>query len=166
MALLRAHASWGGCCAAPGAISGYQHYLANNDGSSHRSSQGSSHRNSRRSSHGGRLGGRLAARVYDSSKPFVAQAREPTRFPFIGTAEAPKVPPSPMPAAATAARKHIRILDIVTLRLSSTCWRVAKTSHLCLRATALMQINTAVCEAHRARRRGDRIKRSRCPLLA
>jgi hypothetical protein len=26
--------------------------------------------------------------------------------------------------------------------------------------------NTAVCEAHRARRRGDRIKRSRCPLLA
>jgi uncharacterized membrane protein YccF (DUF307 family) len=45
-----------------------------------------------------------------------------------------------MPAAATAARKHIRILDIVTLRLSSTCWRVAKTSHLCLRATALMQI--------------------------
>jgi uncharacterized membrane protein YccF (DUF307 family) len=45
-----------------------------------------------------------------------------------------------MPAAATAARKHIRILDIVTLRFSFTCWRVAKTSHLCLRAAALMQI--------------------------
>jgi hypothetical protein len=45
-----------------------------------------------------------------------------------------------MPAAATAARKYIRISDIVTLRLISTCWRVAKTSSLCLRATTLMQI--------------------------
>jgi len=29
---------------------------------------------------------------------------------------------------------------MVTLRLISTCWRVAKTASLCLRATALMQI--------------------------
>jgi hypothetical protein len=36
-----------------------------------------------------------------------------SRFPFIGTAEAPKVPPSPMPAAATAARMYIYILDIL-----------------------------------------------------
>jgi hypothetical protein len=34
--------------------------------------------------------------------------------------------------------------DIVTLRLSSI-WRVAKTSHLCLRATALMQIKIQPC---------------------
>jgi hypothetical protein len=44
-----------------------------------------------------------------------------------------------MPAAATAASMYIRILDIITLRLISTCWGVAKTSRLCLRATALMQ---------------------------
>jgi hypothetical protein len=45
-----------------------------------------------------------------------------------------------MPAAATAARMYIRILDIITLRLISTCWGIAKTSRLCLRATALTQI--------------------------
>src|SRR6516164_11804846 len=56
------------------------YYIANNDGSSRRSSQGCSHRNSRRSSHGGRLAGTVGARIYGSSKPFVAQAREQLRL--------------------------------------------------------------------------------------
>jgi len=106
-------------CAAPDAIT----VIANND--------------SRRSSHGGRLAGTVGARIYGSSKPYVAQAREQLRLLDFRSLALPRhrrfrqvqcQPQRLLPAC------------IFALRLISTCWGVAKTSRLCLRATALMQI--------------------------
>jgi hypothetical protein len=97
---------------------------------------------------------RVGRQTETQGTPFAA----PTRFPFIGTAEAPKVPPSPMPAAATAARKHIRILDIVTLQFEFYVLARCQDITLMFASHGIdADQNTAVCEAHRARRRSDRI---------